>query len=235
MEQNTNLNVASLIQFMQSVDAFFPVGAFTLSNGLETYVLEERIQTPKDLKEYLKGFLQIFPFQDLGLAHLAYTNYMNLEGLIRLDSLAGAMKSPKEVRTGNSKMGLRFLKARTAMNDCEGTLQWYLKLVKGHTLEGYHPIALGIYGASVLGEKEEAQFLSMYGYSVISAIVNNAVKLVPLSQMDGQRILFEVLPLLAEAVQRAMQVTVDEMGVSGAAMEISCMRHEQLYARQFMS
>ena len=36
----------------------------------------------------------------------------------------------------------------------------------------------------------------MYGYSVISAIVNNAVKLVPLSQLGGQRILFEEMEKL---------------------------------------
>ena len=36
----------------------------------------------------------------------------------------------------------------------------------------------------------------MYGYSVISAIVNNAVKLVPLSQLGGQRILFKEMEKL---------------------------------------
>ena len=46
---------------MQSLDAFFPVGAFTLSNGLEDYVLRDRIQNGKDLENYIQGFLQIFP------------------------------------------------------------------------------------------------------------------------------------------------------------------------------
>ena len=223
------------LKFMQSVDAFFPVGAFTLSNGLESYVLEERLQTPEDLKEYLHGFLMVFPYQDLGIAHFAFTHGMDIKYLCKLDQLTGAMKGAKEVRLGSCKMGIRFLKARTAMHDCEETLQWYRKLVKGHTLEGYYPIALGIYAASVFETEEESQFLSMYGYSVISAIVNNAVKLVPLSQMDGQRILSECLPSLSEAVEQVQRINEEELGICGGAMEISCMRHEQLYSRQYMS
>lgn len=235
MESNSNLRMEALIQLMQSVDAFFPVGAFTLSNGIESYVLEEKIRTAEDLKEYLLDFLKVFPYQDLGLAHLAFSHGMEINYLCKLDQLAGAMKASSEVRNGSIKMGLRFLKARTAMNDCEGNLQWYMKLVKGKTLEGFHPIAIGIYGAFVFEEKNEEQFLSMYGYSVLSAIVNNTVKLVPLSQMAGQQVLFEVLPMLAATVKRSMTITADELGLCGPAMEIACMRHERLYSRQFMS
>lgn len=235
MESSSNLRVEALIQLMQTVDAFFPVGAFTLSNGIETYVLEGKIKTAEDLKEYLLGFLNIFPYQDLGLAHLAFSHGMEMNYLCKLDQMAAAMKVPSEIRNGSSKMGLRFLKARTAMGDCEGNLQWYMKLVKGKTLDGFHPIAVGIYGASVFEEQNEEQFLSMYGYSVLSAIVNNTVKLVPLSQMEGQRVLFEIVPVLAEAVKRTLNITADELGLCGTAMEISCMRHERLYSRQFMS
>mgnify|MGYP004571421817 FL=1 len=75
----------------------------------------------------------------------------------------------------------------------------------------------------------------MYGYSVISAIVNNAVKLVPLSQLGGQRILFEEMEKLTEAAEKAMKTETEMLGVSGAAYEIHCMNHEHLYSRQYMS
>ena len=39
-------NKIGFMKIMQSVDAFFPIGAFTLSNGLESYVLEDWIRTP---------------------------------------------------------------------------------------------------------------------------------------------------------------------------------------------
>ena len=77
--------------------------------------------------------------------------------------------------------------------------------------------------------------LSMYGYSVLSAIVNNGVKLVPLSQMDGQKILFNMIDLLEKAVDKSKNIRLEELGVSGSAFEIHCMNHEHLYSRQFMS
>ena len=48
-------NMIGFMKIMQSVDAFFPIGAFTLSNGLESYVLEDWIRTPEDLKHWLGG------------------------------------------------------------------------------------------------------------------------------------------------------------------------------------
>ena len=75
----------------------------------------------------------------------------------------------------------------------------------------------------------------MYGYGTISAIVNNAVKLVPLSQMEGQRILHGCFEVLEQCVKKTLGVTTDELGVSAVANDIHCMRHERLYTRQYMS
>lgn len=226
-------NLKGFLSIMQSVDAFFPIGAFTLSNGLEDYVVRESIQTSEDLRKYLKGFMQIFPYNDLGLLSLAYRNYQDEEYLLKLDAYACAMKSAKEVRIGSSRMCSRYVKAREAMKDCGKELTWYKQQIQQGNATGSHPIALGIYGAET--RLEQSYLLTMYGYSVLSAVVNNAVKLVPLSQLDGQRILYEQLEALEELAERAMQTELDDIGVSGAAYEIHCMNHEQLYSRQYMS
>lgn len=218
-------NKIGFMRMMQSVDAFFPIGAFTLSNGLESFVLEEWIQNPGDLDIYLNGFIHLFPYQDLGLMHLAYENADNKEYIMKLDEIAGAMKTSKEVRCGSERMGKRFIKALEKMGVTSHEIDWYT--------EGFHPIALGLYGKSC--GIEEEQILIMYGYGTISAIVNNAVKLVPLSQMDGQRILQNSFKKLEEAVKRTLKIQINDLGVSAVANEIHCMRHEHLYSRQYMS
>ncbi len=219
------MNNIGLLQIMQSVDAFFPIGAFTLSNGLEDYVAEEWLQSPRDLDEYLDGFLHALPYQDLGLAHLAYTNAKDKAYIKELDDIAQAMKIPREVREGSSKMGKRFEKILFSLQQDDVMLEG---------LEGLtFPVLLGMYGqASGL---EEKIFLSMFGYSLISAIVNNAVKLVPLSQLEGQKVLYGSLEKLDAAVEKALLVTIDDLGVSAPASDIHCMRHEKLYSRQYMS
>lgn len=227
------MNDSDFLKIFQSVDAFFPVGAFTLSNGLEDYVLSDRIRSEADLAAYLKGFLQVFPYQDLGLLSLAYKNAGDKNTILELDQIAGAMKNAKEIRAGSMKMGSRYIKAREAIGDMDEPLRWYYEKIREKQALGFHPIAVGIYGAGLLMDRET--LLLMYGYSVISAIVNNAVKLVPLSQMGGQKILYGQLLQLTEAVKKAEEMEINWLGVSGAACEIHCMNHEHLYSRQYMS
>ena len=252
--------MGNMLRMLQTIDAFFPIGAFTLSNGLEDYVAAERISSTADLEEYLTGFLQIFPYNDLGIAALAWQYgagqseaeqseaeqseteqseteqseaERNRENIIRLDGLVNAMKGAREARTGSIRLCSRYLKAREAMEDCRGLLGWYQEKIREKAAVGFYPIAVGLYGASI--GMDQAQVLAMYGYSAISAIVNNGVKLVPLSQMEGQRALLRQMDRLEEAVRQAMEVTEDDLGVSGAGYEIHAMNHEYLYSRQYMS
>lgn len=224
---------AGFLNLLQSIDAFFPVGAFTLSNGLEDYVACGRMTDSADLRQYLGGFMQLFPYNDLGIAAWAYRHFQSASDILELDHAAAACKGAREVRTGTMRMCARYLKARTAMGDCQGQLERYSAAIAAGQAYGIHPIALGIYGAEV--GMALHMLLVMYGYSVLSAIVNNAVKLVPLGQMDGQRILFECMRELEALADRAAQVDISEIGMSGAAYEIHCMNHERLYSRQYSS
>ncbi|MFV0527456.1 MAG: urease accessory protein UreF [Lachnospiraceae bacterium] len=226
-------NAKGFLSILQSVDALFPIGAFTLSNGLEDYVVRERICKGSDLSEYLRGFLKVFAYNDLGFASLAYRSAEQQEQILMLDALANAAKTSYEVRMGSIRMCSRFLKARDAMLDCGGALLWYKERITDKKAVGFHPIALGLYGAAA-GIAEET-LLYLYAYSVISGIVNHAVKLVPLSQMEGQRVLFEVLEELDAVVEDALNMEPDRLGVSGTASEIHSMNHERLQARQYMS
>ena len=218
---------------MQSLDAFFPVGAFTLSNGLEDYVLRDRIQNGKDLENYIQGFLQIFPYSDLGIVSLAYRNARSREAILELDADGTVMKGASEVRNGSIRMGRRYMKARAAIGDSGEMLAWYQQCVQAGTASGLHSAAIGLYGAEK-GLPEE-MVLTMYGYSVLSAIVNNCVKLVPLSPVEGQRVLFSSMKDLGRAVGYAMKTDIMDLGVSGCGMEIHCMNHEELYSRKYMS
>lgn len=232
-EQLFTNSKGGFLRILQSIDSFFPVGGFTLSNGIEDYVLREAIHSGEELKEYIIGFLKLFPYNDLGLLSLSYQHEKDPEYLLELDCIALAMKSAREVRQGSIRMGSRYMKARIGMQDSTPMLDWYQRQVQKKEAFGFHPIALGLYGASCGIDLK--LLLDMYGYSTISAIVNNTVKLVPLSQIKGQRVLLQMLDFLDEATSQAMGISMDSLGVSGTASEIHCMNHEKLYSRQYMS
>lgn len=143
---------------MQSLDAFFPVGAFTLSNGLEDYVLRDRIQNGKDLENYIQGFLQIFPYSDLGIVSLAYRNARSREAILELDAVGTVMKGASEVRNGSIRMGRRYMKARAAIGDSGEMLAWYQQCVQAGTASGLHSAAIGLYGAESGGDNLSATF-----------------------------------------------------------------------------
>ena len=136
---------------MQSLDAFFPVGAFTLSNGLEDYVLRDRIQNGKDLENYIQGFLQIFPYSDLGIVSLAYRNARSREAILELDAVGTVMKGASEVRNGSIRMGRRYMKARAAIGDSGEMLAWYrltvswiFRKVKENKKERQHIVSVSV-------------------------------------------------------------------------------------------
>jgi urease accessory protein len=217
---------------LQVTDAFFPVGAFTQSNGLETYIQTGKIALPKQLEEYIKEYAAFLPYNDLGLFHLAYQSRNDLEEIIRLDHLCAAMKSSKEIKIGSKKMGIRFLKLQNSTQNSPSLIKYNHEVMSG-TADGYYPVAMGLFAADM--EIEEEHALAMYAYGILSAIVNNGVKMIPLSQMDGQGILARSLKLVEECIAQTKAVDAEMLGISGFAYGLYCMQHECLYTRLYMS
>ena len=50
-----NTDKMPFLRLMQALDPLFPIGAFTLSNGLETYVQRDIVRDKKSLSEYLRA------------------------------------------------------------------------------------------------------------------------------------------------------------------------------------
>lgn len=75
----------------------------------------------------------------------------------------------------------------------------------------------------------------MYAYSILSSLVNHAVKLVPLRQLDGQICLADAMKKIPSAAQAAMHINEDELGISGCGFDLRSMQHERLYSRIYIS
>jgi urease accessory protein UreF len=66
-------------------------------------------------------------------------------------------------------------------------------------------------------------------------MVTNAVKLVPLGQLEGQKILFEVKRNIPSWVEKTMNLEEDKIGLSNVGFDLRSMQHERLYSRLYMS
>jgi urease accessory protein len=74
-----------------------------------------------------------------------------------------------------------------------------------------------------------------YLQSWATSLVTAAVKLVPLGQTQGQRILLDLSPALAMAATQSATVNPDDIALGGWGASLASMQHEALYSRLFRS
>ena len=74
-----------------------------------------------------------------------------------------------------------------------------------------------------------------YLYSTSAALVGAALRLMPLGQLAGQRILWNIRPLIAKLAEEVQGKTETDMWTFAPALEIAAMRHASLDARLFRS
>ncbi|MGN0638395.1 MAG: urease accessory protein UreF [Huintestinicola sp.] len=217
-----------LIRLAQALDPLFPIGSFTLSNGTETYTAKDIVTDKATLSQLLSAYICTLPTGDLGFGAKAAAG----EDIPLLDDLCAASRSPYELRDGSSKLCRRFLKAQMALCPTP-RLTEYSRMIEKGECTGFHPIAVGLFMADIEADIREG--LSLYAYSLLSAMANHAVKLVPLRQLDGQSALYAAMERIPEAVEKALSVQTDDLGISGSGFELRSMQHEKLFTRIYIS
>lgn len=222
------MNDSGFLKLLQALDALFPIGAFTLSNGMETYVQKNLVRDEKTLTDFLDGFIYLLPFNDLGFAAKAAQG----EIFKWLDEICTASKSSFEIRNGSQKLCARFLKAENALGEYP-LLQAYSQSIAKRECEGNYSIAIGLFILDT--GMEISRGLEMYCYSLLSSMVNHAVKLVPLRQLDGQKCLAKVIEKIPYAVKQALEIEMEDLGINGAGFDLRSMEHEKLYSRLYIS
>jgi urease accessory protein len=220
--------INSRVALLQAFDPLFPVGAYTMSGGMETYTQKGLVSDKSKLISYLKAQIYILPYGDLGVCA------KTAEGgdVFFMDNLCAAMKQPFEIRSGSEKLCIRFLKAQEALYEYP-SLAEYRSLIQREKCHGHYAVAVGLFIRGLNADIDRA--LEMYCYSILSQTVNHAVKLIPLGQSDGQTALFEAMRLIPEAVQKARAVSIDDLGVSGCGFDLRAMQHETLEERMYIS
>lgn len=223
------------LHLIQINDSAFPTGGYSHSFGMETYIQEDVIRNEEDLKEFCDMYLRHnLASTDAILVKEAYhlAKKRDLQGLIHLENICHAIKLAPETRQGSAMMGRQFLQTVYPLSDDELLTSWYEKL-KEKEIKGHYPIVYGIYTA-ILG-MDVQMAIEGFLYSSISALVQNAVRAVPLGQMSGVKTIFYLLPIMKEVAVQMKSRTLDDLDNNSIALEIASMKHEHLFSRLFIS
>ena len=77
--------------------------------------------------------------------------------------------------------------------------------------------------------------LHCHVHAAAANLVSAGVRLIPLGQSDGQRVLATLEPIVAAAATRALATALDDAGGAALRADIAGMRHETQYTRLFRS
>lgn len=225
-------NVLSLFQLC---DSNFPIGAFSHSYGLESYIQENQVHNQPSLLKWLNVYLQEQLIYTDGLAsRLVYealeTN--DLESVWKLDRMLTMQNLPRETREGSQRMGERMLKLVETLYDIP-VLEAYRKRIKQKKSFGHPAIVFTMVGHHLQVDKSTTTLY--YLYSTVSSLVQNAVRAIPLGQTAGQKTIMEFQTSLHKATEKIQQLDPDDFGIVSPGLELSQMKHERVNIRIFMS
>lgn len=229
------LPLPHFMALLQLCDTALPIGSFAFSNGLETYTQQGLIGDAVALREWLETILHhgvcgshLLP---VALAHRAAA-LPDWQQMIRLDQRLTAMKHAREMREASVKTGQGLL--RLARQVWPGTLVEQLyTLQQGGQLAAHYALVFGALGYALAWD--ERLSVEAAGYQWLSGMVSTALRLLPLGQLAGQRLLATLLAGLPTIATAIRQQGWEDLSSTVPEFDIRTMQHERLYSRLFQS
>ena len=209
----------------------FPVGAFAYSHGLESAVDHGDIANAATLQNWLDDLVRFGSLRtDAVLAACAWqAARANDDGAVdEVNDLALALAPSQERHLETAAQGGAFIKAVQASWPCEGVERL---AQRAETIA--YPVAVAVAAAGhgiALPALLEAYLVAFAGN-----LVSAAVRLGPVGQTDGQRIIASLAPALCSLAQMAANATLDDLGAFAMRSDVAAMRHETQYSRLFRS
>ena len=216
-------------------DPTLPIGGFSHSHGLETYVQLNIVYDVASAEQFIiENLKSNVKYNDASFVRLAYeaANRNSFNEIIYLDQECTALKCAKEIRQASQKLGVRLIKIFKRQQNHELMHKYDTAILKNEA-SGHYCIAFGLC-AFLLGIPLEETLYSYY-YNTAVSLVTNSVKLIPLGQLDGQDIIFKLQPIITTLVTETLKVDRSMVGLLDIGLDMRCMQHERLYSRLYMS
>ena len=212
----------SLVKLLTWLSPAFPTGGFAYSHGLEWAVEAGDVRDEGALAAWLGDVLRHGSGRADAILLRHAHRAADLAGLASVAELAAAAQPSRERQAETLGQGGAFALAAKV---------WGAPLLAALDGAVPYPVAVGAL-ARAHGVAEDAAaegFLHAAAANMVSA----AVRLVPLGQTAGLRVLALLEPAIAAVASETRAATLDDLGGACFRSDIASMRHETQYTRLF--
>jgi urease accessory protein len=227
-----DLPYLSVLQLLQLADSALPVGSMAHSFGLEALVFDEDIERtvqscPSSLRWYLEDCLSESLLLDAVFCREAHTRALEGGPVLDLNQQTSALRLARESREASLAIGRRFAALAAALHP-DPALTGLAGLKELH-----HSVAFG-YTLGILAVDSDLTVSAFIHQSVLNTI-SAAQRLLPLGQIQANRIAWDLKPAMLEAVQRTRTTSFSTVCSFAHLPETASMRHTCLPTRLFIS
>jgi len=221
-QRDGELQITPLLRLLAWLSPAFPTGAYAYSHGLEWAVELGDIANGDTLRTWLADVLAYGSGRNdailLRHSHRAHTNAATLHDIAEL---AAALAPSRERRMETLDQGIAFIAAAAA---------WHPPQLPPRVA---YPVAVGALAGShgIPEDVTTAAYLQSFAANLISA----AVRLVPLGQSTGLRVLAALEPTILHTAATTRTAMLDDLGGCAFRSDLAAMRHETQYTRLFRS
>ncbi len=228
------MNTSSLLKGLRFVDSFFPSGGYAFSSGLEAAVQGGAVQNAEELSRYVVELLTTGIGEReavaVGLAHEASASG-SLETATAVDRELEAMKFGYESRTASRQMGRQVIRLAASQQARHPLIEDYLAAVEAERTPGHLAVSFGLTLAVAGWSKEDT--IAAFLYHSATGFVAAAMKLMPIGQREGQRLLESWIEIIERVSRQVAQQRV--LHSWSPVQDIYAMRHSRLESRLFRS
>ena len=228
------MKTLDLLNGLRFVDSFFPSGGFAFSSGFEAAVKDGAVRDGKEFAVYVEDLL----VHGIGrreavavaVAHRAATTG-KLAPAFAVDQALEALKLGRELRLASRQMGRQVMKVAVDQLHDHRPLRDFWTAVEGGRTPGHAAVAAGFTLAACGWSRPDT--VAAFLYQTVQGLVSAAMKLLPVGQQQGQQLLAEWGPLIADVSHRV--TPQDGLGSWSPIQDIYAMRHARLESRLFRS
>lgn len=221
----------SLLYLLQLASPALPVGAYSYSEGLEALVELGKLTSQEALAHWLSQELRWGAVRlEAAVMIRSYEaiNNQDFEAVIRWNRWLTAARETEELRQQSLQMGRSLLKLLLDLHP-ELTNAYEPLHKEGCNFAIAYAIAAAHY------QLDSHAALLAYLYSWTANLVSAGVKLIPLGQTAGQRLLLTMQPALKLAAEEVSTLQADDLCSCSWGLSLGSMAHERQYSRLFRS